>query len=387
MAERKASRIVGDGVRSRARGHERTRSLASVLLIIVALSMAAAGLGQAEPPVEQVRAKALFSPGLVTPRHDHGERWPAKTSSTVEQRIRALIPDADRNCLGIGDQPETPAQIGLVKAVQDIRRSALGAWLVRTAAARDVTLCIDHATPLEAHYRAHLRLLALNARLDVDGRVVFLAHELAHVPQHPRFSNNRHFSPVDMIMLQRMREATAEAIATRVLWQLRERGLASPWQNKLKTAYHDIAETFEATIIDGAGPQVETKATRAAFLRWFEADWRRDIYDDLMLNTLARIADDAVGLIPTSRHLSASYLHGMSRYGGETFLSEGDSLALIDRFQLKNLHANSRAKLHAILARTDRHGSEQAAIITDETSSAIGPTPTADAGPGDASIR
>ncbi|NJO37931.1 MAG: hypothetical protein HC871_10350 [Rhizobiales bacterium] len=183
-------------------------------------------------------------------------------------------------------------QRDLETALRQIQQTDTGAWLVQVAAARKVTLCLDHATELEAHYRSHLHLIGLNARLDPAARVVFLAHELAHVPQHPRFSNSRQFAPEDMLLLQRVREAAAEAVATRVLWQLRQQGLIDPWQKKLTTAYHDIAEAFAASMTQGRGAAAELWATRAAFHHWFTADWRLEIYDDLMLKTLMRIAED-----------------------------------------------------------------------------------------------
>ncbi|MGI9419921.1 MAG: DUF6782 family putative metallopeptidase [Geminicoccaceae bacterium] len=338
------------------------------LLFAIVGAWAAADDGQAAEIMQEAGAiDAQIAPGVVDRADEPEERHPH------EARIRALIPDAARNCLRIDDRPKNPAQAGLAAAVDQIRKSEIGAWLVQMATARDVTVCLDRATQLEAHYRSHLGLLGLSTRLDPAGRVVFLAHELAHVPQHPRFSNNRRFSPEDMLLLQRVREAAAEAVATRVLWQLRADGMEAPWQVKLTTAYRDIAEDFAATMAGGEGIARELWATRSAFLRWFAADWRLAIYDDLMLRTLVRIANDPIGLIPTSRHLSDRYLRGIADYADQGFLIGGDGQALISGFQSEGLSAGGRSRLDEILAQADDAKPGTFSSIVDTSLSAVSP--------------
>lgn len=337
------------------------------LFAIVALWVATGGAQAADIVQEAGTFDAQIAPGVVDRTDRSEERHP------LEARIRTLIPDAERNCLRIDEPPETSVQASLATALSQIRHSEIGAWLVQVATSRDVTVCLDEATELEAHYRSHLGLLGLSARLDPAGRVVFLAHELAHVPQHPRFSNNRRFSPEDMLLLQRVREAAAEAVATRVLWQLRAQGIEAPWRVKLTTAYRDIAEDFQATMTTGQGAAFELWATRSAFHQWFAADWRREIYDDLMLRTLTRIAKDPIGLIPASRHLSDHYLRSIADYGGQGFLIGGDGRALIDDFRAEGLSAVSKARLAAILAPADNAPKRVASVLADETLSAVSP--------------
>lgn len=316
--------------------------------------VAASGPSQAGPLIE------ANAPDAQIARRAPDGLGSTREPATIHDHIQSLIVDADQNCISMADrpsklhdQPRTQTQLELEEAVEAVRQSDVGAWLVQIATARNVTLCLDHATSLEAHYRSHIRLLGLNARLSPAGRIVFLAHELAHVPQHPQFSNNRHFSPRDMLLLQRVREAAAEAVATRVLWQLNRRGIGEPWQEKLNTAYSDIAKTFEMTMSGKDGDAQELWATRSAFHHWFEASWRLAIYDDLMFKMLSRIADDTIGLIPASRHLSDHYLRGIANYAGERFLIGGDGEALIQRFRTESLPANGQARLDAILQRAD----------------------------------
>lgn len=271
-------------------------------------------------------------------------------SSLRLRRIRELVPDWQRQCIDLNrPTPITANQWSLHQAVEELGRSVLGAWLIEQAARRSVLLCLDDQTYLEAYYRAHLHMIGLNTKLDHAGRLVFMAHELAHVTQHPHFSNNRRFSPKDMLLLHRIREATAEAVATRVLWQLRSLGFDAAWQAKLKTAYGDIARHFETGIGRHDGSVAELQATRTAFYRWFDVDWRLDIYDDLMLKTLARIADDNIGILPASRQLTDGYLLEISRYAGRRFLEKGDGNNLISGFGLGWLTSESEARLDAIL--------------------------------------
>jgi hypothetical protein len=176
-----------------------------------------------------------------------------------------------------------------------------------------------------------------------------------------------------MLLLQRAREAAAEAAATRVLWQLRSQGDPAPWREKLTTAYGDIAETFEAGMEGEEGLGRELWASRAAFLRWFAADWRLDIYDDLMLKTLARIAVDEIGLIPTTRRLSDSFLVEVGRYAGQGFLVEGDGDRLIQRFRRMGLRAESRTRLNAILASAQSDPTNHLSPVVGDALSAVSP--------------
>ncbi len=284
-------------------------------------------------------------------------------------RLQALLPDWQHQCVAIEERAgSTREQQALVRAIGALRRSDLGRWLTDEAARRSVLVCLDEETELEGYYRAHLHMIGLNARLSDAGRLVFLAHELAHVPQHPRFSNNRRFSPEDMLLLHRVREATAEAVATRVLFQLRALGLEAPWQAKLDTAYGDIADLFEQRLGQETGEAAELQAARSAFLHWFEASWRLDIYDDLMLKTLGRIAHDHLGILPASRYLSDRYLLDISNYDGRQFLIEGDGRTLMSAFGASWRVSDRRARLHAML----RQAKADAVLAKEEPQSIEG---------------
>jgi len=196
-----------------------------------------------------------------------------------------------------------------------------------------------------------MRLIGLFERLADPARIMFLAHELAHVPQHPRFSNDLRFGPQAVLVMHRMREATAEAVATRVLWQLRARGRTEPWQYKLASAYGDIARAF-AQAMDGDGELAELRATRAAFDQWFGRPGRVHSYDARILAHIARVGDRRPGLVRRTRHLTEEFLRGIGWYGGATFLPPGESPVLSDPYYARGLSPGNAAQLHAILERT-----------------------------------
>lgn len=266
-------------------------------------------------------------------------------------RIGQIIPDVDAACLPVdGDGLAGPAQIAIGRMTAAVRTSPLGGWLLEQAAWRGVLICFDPATELAAYYRAQLHLIGIQPELSDAGRVVFLAHELAHVPQHPWYSNNRTFAPRDMMLIHRMREAVAEAIATRVLWQMRERGLPLPFAHKLETGYGDIARAFLAVIeAHPDAPARELLATRAAFDRWFAFEPRRRHYDAHMLDHIERIAGDRLGLIPPRRRASEDYLRAMTWYAGESFLAGDDVRRLTDDPYAGGIADENAARLDAIL--------------------------------------
>ena len=211
-------------------------------------------------------------------------------------------------------------QAELHDLLEQLKRSQLGRWLLRQAAWRGVLVCLDDATTFNGYYRSGRRMIGVRSGLDRGQKAMFLAHELAHVIQHPRFSNNRFFPPHQMILLHRMRESAAEAVATRVVWQLREAGDEAPWVAKMATRYSDIAASFAAEMAADHGPQAERRAARAAFAQWFRARWRLNFYDRLMINHLERISQDPMGLVLPRRQLSDNFLRSIGWLEGENYL-------------------------------------------------------------------
>jgi hypothetical protein len=264
-------------------------------------------------------------------------------------RIAQIIPDHARACLpSRGGFRTTAAQQGIAAVADLVAQSPLGAWLLEQAAARLVLICQDPNTELAAYYRAQMRLIGLFDRLPDPARIMFLAHELAHVPQHPRYSNDLRFGPEAMLVMHRMREATAEAVATRVLWQLRVQGLAEPWRYKLGSAYGDIAQAF-ARVMARGGELAELRATRAAFDQWFGRPGRVHSYDARILAHMERGGRSS--LARPTRDLTEEFVRGMGWYDGANFLPPGAPPVLSDPYYARGFSPANAAQLDDLLRR------------------------------------
>jgi hypothetical protein len=293
---------------------------------------------------------ALAPESAIAPRAD-GSDVDAFLGLWRSARIAQVIPDHARVCLpSAGGSLATDAQRAIAASVAVMAESPLGAWLIGEAANRLVLICHDPNTDLAAYYRSQMRLIGLFERLPDPAKIMFLAHELAHVPQHPRFSNDLRFAAHAVLVVHRVREASAEAVATRVLWQLRARGHAEPWQYKMASAYGDIARAF-AQAIDRLGPAAELRATRVAFDQWFGQPGRVHSYDARILAFLARTGADRLSLAHPTRTFSADFLRGIGWYGGDTFLGPGDGPALTDPYYARGLSPANAARLETILQR------------------------------------
>ena len=287
----------------------------------------------------------------IAPRRD-GSEVDAFLGLWRSARIAQVIPDHARACLpSAGGSLATDAQRAIAASVAVMAESPLGAWLIGEAARRLVLICQDPNTDLAAYYRSPMRLIGLFERLPDPAKIMFLAHEFAHVPQHPRFSNDLRFGAHAVLVVHRMREASAEAVATRVLWQLRARGHAEPWRYKLESAYGDIARAFARAMI-GRGEAAELRATRAAFDQWFGRPGRVHSYDARVLAYLARAGADRSTLAHPTRTLTDGFLRGIGWYGGVTFLAPGSGPALTDGYYAQGLSPANAAQLNAVLRRS-----------------------------------
>ena len=260
------------------------------------------------------------------------------------RRIRHHVENAEAACLPVtAAAPATRQQREIAALIRELRRSALAVELLRTASGRGVIVCLDADTPLLAYYYSGLRLIGLRQSLSRADRLIYLSHELAHVPQHPTFSDNRYFPPEDLLLLRRVREAAAEATATQIAWQLEGAGVAGVWKAKRAGVYGDLAAAFESALDRHPGESAELWATRAAFDFWFAKAWRLDTYDRMTVDHLARIATDNVGLVTPNLRLSHDMLIAIGRQGTGNFLTETGGPRLTDPFYRGTLSpANSR---------------------------------------------
>ena len=318
----------------------RSAGLSTLLLSLTVVVVVAGSLFQFAFPVSPKPDKQIaFSPqpsklGNAAPSLDllekdgyREENFLAVMAPRHVTRIREFIPNIEQQCLMLGYQiqkPRTSAQHELERLLNRVRRSAVGSWLLKQASWRATLICLDANTMYEGYFRSHMRLIGLRSGSDDAKRLSFLVHELAHVPQHPRYSNNRLFPIDDMIRIQRFREAAAEATATRILAELRALGDGAPWQAKLHTRYHDILKAYDHELTKfGDMPDADLRATRAAFQQWFRAPWRIAFYDGLMLDHIEKISRDRIGLIPTKRNAKGRYLAEIAQLPHTYYLDPG----------------------------------------------------------------
>ncbi len=326
--------------------------LAMVLLVVVSSLIlnrqGEAARDQAAPDHAVLdQAAEVYRPGGMAP--DDAERALDHNPRAVAGCLLAGETDVTSPGASPGASPEANPEADAGRAelrqlFEIIGSSATGRAVLARARRHGVHVCIDSETDLLAYYFAGRHMAGVRAGLPLGGKIAFLAHELAHVPQHPTYSDNRYYPPADLILLRRVREAAAEAVAIRIAWELREGGEGAAWDAKLASAYADMARTFAtaaATVAadggsgagDGAGAGDGGRAaaggaagllgpTRAAFDRWFEASWRRNAYDQMTLAHLARISKDSIGLVPPRYALSHDFLAAIAWIGGRNFLVE-----------------------------------------------------------------
>jgi hypothetical protein len=271
------------------------------------------------------------------------------------ERILGQVANAADACLKAGTIDRRSAQKAeLSRLFETLSESALGRDLLERAGRKDVYVCADPATDLLGYYLARTRLIGLNPTLSEGQKVAFLAHELSHVPQHDAYSDNRYFPAHDLILLRRVREATAEALATWITWQLHEAGHPAAWNDKKSDDFYgDIVRAFAVECERDPTARGERAAARAAFDRWFAAPARLNLYDRMTVDHLRRVSSDHMGLVSPRKELTHEFLGGIARLGGENFLFVTRGARLTEPYYAGKLSVRNAALLERILEGAD----------------------------------
>ena len=359
--------LLGSQDRYQTTRRLRSRALFGLFRLAISLFVVFLGLGLA---AFLTRGDGTAGPGFdlgssfpqearLAPDPFHQRRHavsPLPITSYREARTKGHIGDLQRDCLLAGHWVEdTRSRKDLTELHAILSLSPAARDLLELAARQRVLICFDWQTKLMAYYRAGLRLIAINPYLKKGKMIAYLAHELAHVPQHGAYSDNRFFPPQDLILLRRMREAAAEALATRIAWQLRREGYPDAWVLKDQDEFYgDITAAFAASYgalpSPGQSKDREIRATRAAFDAWFALPRRLAVYDRMTLDHLITIARDDLGLVTPRMALSDAFLVGIGRVGDGNYLLAENRRPLTDAYYTSGLSAENQALLRDILS-------------------------------------
>ena len=317
--------------------------LALGLWLVVASQGTAEAVGETGPGLPPGDVRAALDPLSLSGVGQLGPgRW---------ERILHRIADAPDACLRAGSVDRRSAQKAeLSRLFETLAKSRMARTLMHRAGRSGVYVCADPATDLLGYYLAGLRLIGLNPRLSEGQKIAFLAHELSHVPQHDTYSDNRYFPAGDLILLRRVREAAAEALSTRIAWQLRAAGYPEAWNEKAADRFYgDIARAFAAARLAIPTPLGELIATRAAFDRWFAVPGRLDLYDRMTVDHMRRISADHIGLVSPRKALSHAFLSGIAQLADGNLLFSTMGRRLTDDYYRGQISVRNAALLECIL--------------------------------------
>ncbi|MEZ0260353.1 MAG: DUF6782 family putative metallopeptidase [Alphaproteobacteria bacterium] len=178
----------------------------------------------------------------------------------------------------------------IASAISTIAETSEGARLV--GALRDSGLSVDmtlnpgniggavqHRTVVEAgNIDTRASEIAASGFSTKGGLTAVLAHELRHLEQSRsgeiKPSRGGLVSPESEVIYNRFIEADAQATATGIAWELKQKGNASAWEwlKRDEKWFNDIAKAYEAVAEADPSAVADGRAKRAAFDAWFTAE-------------------------------------------------------------------------------------------------------------------
>ncbi len=220
----------------------------------------------------------------------------------IPTHLQRLFPDAARQCGPISGGAQNPVIEQRIKGITDIiDQSQTGRDLL--AAAKDYKdgkpawICFSEIRGNHALYYTGQGVLSMSMRRSNDEVIGDTVHELRHLFQEkaglfairPANSNDR-------VHVEYAGEADAEATASLVLWELKEAGIAGPWQrhNDHSTygprsiCYAHISTSFKQAVENGAAPTV---AAQQAFRAWYRDRDLLSHYRDATTEGIGRAHD------------------------------------------------------------------------------------------------
>jgi hypothetical protein len=204
------------------------------------------------------------------------------------------------------------------KKIKDIERllriiknePQISKHLLGKAASEKVAVCEDNnQLASRGYYDYDYHVIGLLRGVSLSKRTLILVHELRHVDQVSQgYYHSLDYDINEMVRLTFAVEADANAIMTLFAWRMKQLGFVDPWitlRNSEK--YSDIPKRFEAEMKNDSN---EITATRAAFIQWYQSDWRVTSYYRTALSGYLDLLDETKRLRRYNK-LPEDYLDGL----------------------------------------------------------------------------
>ncbi|MAE51559.1 MAG: hypothetical protein CMH27_07095 [Micavibrio sp.] len=174
----------------------------------------------------------------------------------------------------------------LAQTINLIALSPTGAALIKEAADQGWALVLDDMQECEFCIDASEKLIELDHHgLKAEGlmrsayfgnmvliNLVKALRDIYHEKRHG--SLDTLFSPEAILMLERVRAADCDVIATLVAWELRSEGHTDIWRHCIGSENGDIAMAYSNRLERDPSSQFNGKALKSAFKCWYECEDR-----------------------------------------------------------------------------------------------------------------
>lgn len=193
----------------------------------------------------------------------------------------------------------------LAQTLNIISLSPVGAALIKEAAENGWSIVLDDIQECEFSIDVERKLIELDHHgLKAEGlmrsayfgnmaliNLVKALRDIYHEKRHGSFDFL--FGPEAILMLERVRAADCDVIATLVAWELRSEGHTDIWRHCIGSENGDIAMAYSSYLERDPASQFNGKALKAAFQSWYDCDDRINNCDHQTLEYMDDIIESA----------------------------------------------------------------------------------------------
>ena len=174
----------------------------------------------------------------------------------------------------------------LAQTLNIISLSPAGSALIKEAAENGWSIVLDDIQDCEFSIDVERKLIELDHHgLKAEGlmrsayfgnmaliNLVKALRDIYHEKRHGSFDFL--FGPEAILMLERVRAADCDVLATLVAWELRSEGHTDIWRHCIGSENGDIAMAFSSHLERDPSSQFNGKALKAAFQSWYDCEDR-----------------------------------------------------------------------------------------------------------------